>query len=286
MDSRKLIPFLVGGLPAALAVSVVIGLIVYYSIDHEPPDAGDPAAGGIAIRTSTPPDQAALANWFHALHDVLGPRPADDPAAVAKTGRYLESTLGRRNFGFETRRPLAGAGAEGDAAAPPDEAGWSWIEADVPGARQPDHVVLVTARFDTGFRPGDAPGGGAPAAATGETELADSSARTAVLLAVARAMAGDELDRTVRFAFAGGPASTGDQIAEHTASRGQRVVAHLALGGALGTGSGDVTATLQPGSTRLDGDFPPTGPGVTPGALTAAAIRIVGTVREAAKNQR
>lgn len=121
-----------------------------------------------------PVDREHLERSLSVLTETIGERHVGVPARLEQAAVWIESTLGGGNLGYTVERQEYDA--DGDTVRN--------LVAELPGTTRRDEIVVVGAHYDT--VPG-CPGAN------------DNGTGIAALLAIARAMAGDPQDRTVRF---------------------------------------------------------------------------------------
>jgi hypothetical protein len=178
-SQRLLIKGLVAGLPLGLFVSIGIALALYV---NEPGRLGQREnEKSISAR---PIAQADLERTIRVLTEDVGPRSlVKEPEAAERARKFVQSTLGPDNIGYFTE-------AKGRQI---DEAYAPAVFAELPGRGRAGELVVIVAAYTS--QPGSADYG----AASG----------CAALLSIAKAMAGSEHQRTIRFvgyAAGAGPA--------------------------------------------------------------------------------
>ncbi|MDA7921067.1 M20/M25/M40 family metallo-hydrolase [Verrucomicrobiales bacterium] len=186
-----------------------------------------------------PVNQADLEQYLNVLCVKIGERNLQVPAALEQTAIWLESTLGSGNIGYPITRQVY-------------EVNGKTVRnliAELPGTSKRDEIVVIGAHYDT---VPNCPGAN------------DNGTGVAGMLALARAFAGEQQERTLRFvAFVNEEQpyfQTEDmgsvRYAKKCRMEGDRIVAMLSLD-SIGY------FTDEPGSQSvpegLDNEFPDTG---------------------------
>ncbi|MGI8602684.1 MAG: hypothetical protein ACR2OZ_06745 [Verrucomicrobiales bacterium] len=210
MTQPTLIRSLLVGLPAGLIVLGVIAVILYYHPLGSPRSRGS-ASSVTAQGKRRPILEKDLRDYVRVIEVEIGPRPPSDAAQLDRTARWIESTLGPSNIGFQVRNEgveVAGQRVQN-------------LSVDVPGQDRGVEVVVVATHYHSGV---DSPAHG-----------------TAALLSLANAMIGQTPKRTLRFAWwgartseagEGGAVESGGQpFLASCKARGERVNAVVQLCG-------------------------------------------------------
>jgi hypothetical protein len=133
---------------------------------------------GASIQPPLPvqtPSQAALEvrlrNHVGILATLVGPRHAETPANLDRAGDYVRTQL--LNLGYDPQEIYFGEGR------------FRNIEGMLPGTGTSNEIIVIGAHYDT--------------SPTGTPGADDNASGVAVMLEIARALAGSELSRSVRF---------------------------------------------------------------------------------------
>lgn len=212
MKEGALIRFLLVGLPAGLLV-LGVGAMFYSQIqaEKEPADPNEAIRLEAASLQQRPVGEEDLSRSLTILSGQLADRSFANAEGLEKTAFWLESTLGGGNIGYVVERHgFETSGRE-----------LRNLIAELPGRDRRKEIIVVGVRYDE----------------TG----ADGS--IAAFLALARALAGEAQQRTIRFvAFAdGGNAVPAEQrgsyqYAMRCRSRGEAIIAMLSLDAIGGPG--------------------------------------------------
>lgn len=166
----QIIRFLILGLPSGLIITGVIAMFVYFRLDKKRTEIES------RILVSKAVNEADLRASVHTLSAAIGPRTTAVPETVSSARKYIQSTLGPANLGYQVSR------VEFEKEGQP----WHHLVIDLPGKNDTlrDEVVIVTANYDT---PANSPG-------------ADGNASgIAGLMSLAQSFAGASTDRSLRF---------------------------------------------------------------------------------------
>jgi len=228
MDEEKdngLIRFLLVAFPAGL---ILIGGLVVASThllgDRASRDPNELVRLQAASLNRRPVNEADLRSYLSTLSEI-GERHAARPEALSTASYWIASTLGGANTGYAL-----------------DVQTFEWeggelrnLVAELPGRSRRSEIVVFGAAYDAG-----------PPAETGTSGHGEAAA---VLLAVARSLAGDTQGRSVRFvAYAAGNASgeggaaaplppARERYALRARGRGDGVVTVLSVGAGSASGS-------------------------------------------------
>lgn len=240
MNQGKLIRILVVALPTGL---FILGFGAMMQTTMKSPESFIDPNERIRLEAAAlhrkPVNQADLEQYLDVLCVKIGERNLKTPEALEKTAIWLESTLGSGNIGYPIKRQIYEV--NGNAVRN--------LIAELPGTTRKDEIVVIGAHYDT---VPNCPGAN------------DNGTGVAGLLALARAFAGEQQERTLRFvAFVNEEPpyfQTEDMGSVHYAKKcrmdGDRIVAMLALD-SIGY------FTDEPGSqgvpSGLEGAFPDAG---------------------------
>lgn len=158
------------GLPLGLIVITAASLLWH---SRQSSEKATPRIFTTLSEEITGPD---LMTFADNLSEVIGPRHLSDPAALERAANYIESTLGKRNIGFEVANQAFDAGGQ--------SARNLWVE--IPGGKRRNECVVVTAHYD---------------APRGERGRNDNASGVAALLALAENFILESPVRTIRLAF-------------------------------------------------------------------------------------
>ena len=163
------------GLPVGLAVSIVIALILYYSGPEVRP------SDSVGAKFASAVSQHDVERNLRVLSN-LGPRRLNadaDADAVVRARKFLQSSLGPNNLGFD---PLLHRYQLGDQSCVS-------VVAELPGRGRASELVVIAARYTS---ESDGPG-------------ARAASGAAALVSIAKALVGTEHLRTILFvAYAAG----------------------------------------------------------------------------------
>ena len=169
VSRNKLIPRIVLSVVLLLVIALLSLSLLLFFMTSMP---GASIQGPLPEQT---PSQAALEqrlrNHVVILANLVGPRHAEVPASLARAGDYVRTQL--LNFGYDPQETFF------------DDGRFSNIEVTLPGTDNSEEIIVIGAHYDT--------------APTGTPGADDNASGVAVLLEIARALAGSELSRSVRF---------------------------------------------------------------------------------------
>jgi Zn-dependent M28 family amino/carboxypeptidase len=175
MKQGKLIRFLVVALPAGLMlIGTGVMIRTEFSEESEPLDPNLEVRLEVASLNRRPVSREDLERDLRTLTETIGERHVGKPEKLEQAAIWIESTLGGGNIGYQVERneyEVSGLSVRN-------------LEATLPGTIRRDEIVVVGAHYDS------VPG--SPAAN-------DNGTGVVAMLALARAFAGDQQERTVRF---------------------------------------------------------------------------------------
>lgn len=175
MTQRKLIPFLVVGLPAGL---LFLGVFAMIRSEMKKPDVPLDPNEQVRLEAATlnrrPVSRDDLKRDLRTLTETIGERHLGKPEKLEQAAIWIESTLGGGNIGYSIGRNIYEV----------DGKTVRNLEATLPGKSRRDEIIVVGAHYDT---------------VPGTPGANDNGTGVVTLLALARAFAGEQQDRTVRF---------------------------------------------------------------------------------------
>jgi len=175
MNQGKFIRALIVGLPTGL---FIIGFGAMLNSTMNGPDSSLDPNEKIRLEAAAlhrkPVNRADLEAYLDVLCVKIGERNLGKPEALERTAIWLESTLGSGNIGYPIKRQIYEV--KGNAVRN--------LIAELPGTTRRKEIVVVGAHYDTAP---NCPGAN------------DNGTGVAGMLALARAFAGDQQERTVRF---------------------------------------------------------------------------------------
>ncbi len=173
----KIIKILIVAFPFGIFL-LGVGSILFTQFGPEDPES-DPdhdkrmQAASLNRRAINRPD---LERYLRILTEEIGERHMGKPEALERAAIWIESSLRGGNSGYQVQRQIYAI----------DGAEVRNLIAELPGRSKRREVVLLGAHYDTVQ---NCPGAN------------DNGTGVAALLALARAFAGDQQERTIRFAF-------------------------------------------------------------------------------------
>jgi len=175
MTQRKLIPALVVGLPAGL---LFLGVFAMIRSEMKKPDVPLDPNEQVRLEAATlnrrPVSRDDLKRDLRTLTETIGERHLGKPEKLEQAAIWIESTLGGGNIGYSIGRNIYEV----------DGKTVRNLEATLPGKSRRDEIIVVGAHYDT---------------VPGTPGANDNGTGVVTLLALARAFAGEQQDRTVRF---------------------------------------------------------------------------------------
>ena len=175
MTQRKLIPFLVVGLPAGL---LFLGVFAMIRSEMKKPDVPLDPNEQVRLEAATlnrrPVSREDLERNLRTLTETIGERHLGKPEKLEQAAIWIESTLGGGNIGYSISRNVYEV----------DGKTVRNLEATLPGKARRDEIIVVGAHYDT---------------VPGTPGANDNGTGVVSLLALARAFAGEQQERTVRF---------------------------------------------------------------------------------------
>ncbi|MDF1824262.1 MAG: M28 family peptidase [Verrucomicrobiales bacterium] len=176
MKEGALIRFLVVAMPAGLLFLGVIAMLkTHLSTPEIPLDPNEESRLNASSLNRKPVNREGLERYLTTLTETIGERHVKKPENLEKAAVWIESTLGGGNIGYPVERQAYDV----------DGVAVRNLIAELPGKSRRDEIIVVGAHYDT--IPG-CPGAN------------DNGSGVAALISIARAMAGDQQERTVRFA--------------------------------------------------------------------------------------
>ncbi|MEM9015634.1 MAG: M28 family peptidase [Verrucomicrobiota bacterium] len=240
MSNGKLIRSLVVGFPIGLLL-LGTGSMILTQVKkaNQPLDADDEKRLVASSLQKRAVDVSFVQASMKTLAETIGERHLGKPETLEQAAFWLESTLGPGNLGYKVERHVYEV----------EETEVRNLIAELPGTNRRREIVVVGAHYDT---VPDCPGAN------------DNGSGVAALLTIARAMAGEQQERTVRFvAFVNEepPYFQTEQMgssvyARRCRGRDENIVAMLALDTIGYYSENGGSQEVPPG---LDGDFPDTG---------------------------
>lgn len=206
MTSQQTIRLFLVGLPAGLVISGIIAMLIYFRVER----AQEEGSGMVVTRR--PLSQDDLTARIVTLAGRIGERNTSRPVQLLEATRYLQSSLGPANVGFQVGQRKI-----------PDSPQWANDEVELRGSgERRGEIVLVTANYDS---------------APGTRGANDNATGLAALMCLAESLAGTAHNRTLRFVatvndeppHAGTPAMGSLSYARFLQERGDNVVVVLAL---------------------------------------------------------
>lgn len=183
MKEGALIRTLIVAMPAGLLLMGVAAM--FNSHFHRTEEDLDPTE---AIRLESaalnrrPVSRDHLSASLDILANRIGERHAGKPGNLESAAVWIESSLSGANMGYQIERQLYEAGGQEVRN----------LIAELPGRARRDEIIIVGAHYDT---------------VPGSPGANDNGTGVAALLSLARAFAGDQQERTIRFvAFVNGEA--------------------------------------------------------------------------------
>ncbi len=237
LTSQQTVRLFLIGLPTGLIVTGIIAMFIYFRIDATRQERDRPRI------TARPPTESELRSQVRTLAAGIGSRHAGAPETLVSAAKFIQSTLGPANLGFQVSRH------EFDV----DGVTRYNLVIDLPGTAAPEkqEIVLVTANYDS----------------AAESPGADSNATgVAALMSLAQSMAGSKHFRTLRLAalvnetppWAGTASSGSAAYVESLRSRQDRIAVVVCLDG-LGYYSDSPASQLSPSAAGVvlpdRGDF-------------------------------
>lgn len=211
MKEGAVIRFLLVALPGGLLLLGVAAMVsTHLRSGWKPEDPNEAKRLEAAALMRRPVAREHLAASVEMLAGRIGERNAGRPDALEQAAVWIESMLGPGNLGYLVEHQVFEAeGRE-----------FRNLVAELPGKERRREIILVGASYDTPP--------GSPGAVTNASGVAS-------LLALARALAGDPQERTLRFvAFAQGHGASGPDdfsgsaaYARRCRERGEQIVAML-----------------------------------------------------------
>ncbi|MES2468116.1 MAG: M28 family peptidase [Verrucomicrobiota bacterium] len=210
LTPQQTVRFLILGLPIGLILTGTLAMFIYFKVD----EVHEEQSSRVPVRRLL--NDADLRAQVRTLAAGIGSRHAGVPETLSSAQKYIQSTLGPANLGFQVSRHEFAA----------DGQTYYNLVIDLPGAPGPraEEIVLVTANYDS-----TAGSPGANANATG----------IAALMSLAQSFAGSASARTLRFAalvnesppYAGTPRSGSVAYTASLRTRQDNVVAVVSLEG-------------------------------------------------------
>ncbi|MEM9281695.1 MAG: M20/M25/M40 family metallo-hydrolase [Verrucomicrobiota bacterium] len=218
MNEGKVIRFLVIGLPAGLLLMGILAMVgSHLRKTRLPTDPNESIRLEAALLKQRPVSKADLERDLLTLTETIGERNVVERDQLEAAAIWIHSTLGGRNLGYTVQPEIYEVEMEGG-----ERFEVRNLFADLPGKKRRKEIVVVGAHYDT-IR--HSPGAN------------DNGTGVVAMLAIARAMTGEQQDRTVRFAafvneeppfFQGG--SMGSMVhARGCLERGENIVAMISL---------------------------------------------------------
>ena len=173
----KLIKFGIVALPVGLLLFGV-GSVLLSQLTPKPPeeDQNEKKRMEAASLNRKAVNRADLERYLKILCEDIGERHMGKPEALERAAIWIESTLKGGNIGYQVERQVYAIGGKEIRN----------VIAELPGKERRKEIIVLGAHYDSVKN--------CPAAN-------DNGTGVAALLALARAMAGDQQKRTVRFAF-------------------------------------------------------------------------------------
>lgn len=240
MKEGALIRFLIVALPAGLLfLGVAAMLKTHLGAPEIPIDPNEESRLDAASLNRKPVNRVDLERYLTTLTEQIGERHLGKPERLEQAAVWIESTLGGGNIGYPVERHIHDVGGK-------DVRN---LIAELPGKTRREEIIVVGAHYDT---------------IPGSPGANDNGTGVAALLSLARAMAGDQQARTIRFvAFVNEepPYFQTDRMgsrvyAARCRSRRENIVAMLALETIGYFSKAENSQEIPPG---LEGAFPTTG---------------------------
>ncbi|MDA0811785.1 MAG: M28 family peptidase [Verrucomicrobia bacterium] len=170
VSQPKLFKFLLIGLPVGLAMSVVIALVLYYT----EPGRNAPSKDD-ALRFAAPVSEADLNSVVLTLSGTVGPRSLTaEPEAAARARKFVQSSLGAENMGYEVDLFNRKIGATECPS----------VIATLSGKGRSREVIVVAAPYTS---------------VVGSPGASRSASGIAAVVSIAKALTGSEHQRTIQF---------------------------------------------------------------------------------------
>lgn len=236
MKEGFVIRFLIVALPAGLLLSGILAILSsHFDKEKTKVDPNELVRLEAAAINRQPVNRVDLANSLEVLNRRIGERHPLLPAKLESAAVWIESTLGPGNIGYLVERQVFDSG----------DVQVRNLIAELPGRERRDEIIVVGANYDT------IPGG---------IGTNGNGSGVAALIALARAFAGDQQARTIRFvAFANGepPCSRNEAMGsvvytKDRRSRDERIVAlmNMVLSGKA-DGAGEVISFVGNEDSRF-----------------------------------
>lgn len=170
---NPLVRWFIVGLPLGLLIMGALSFILYFQKKNE---VDHPASSRYAEMLRKDLNMEDFQRYLNIFTQTIGPRTTDKPGNIEAAESFIKSTLGYDNMGYQVQRREFEM----------DGKTYAHFVVELTGKKSPNHVVLVTARYD-----------------------GEKSEDIAALLMLAHAFTGTAHRNTIRFVAVYGVDETG-----------------------------------------------------------------------------